>query len=115
VLILAVASTHFTHNGTENPYALYDLGAATATLTIQAAEEGMTTHTMAGFDQKSAREALEIPAEYALGTVIALGYQGDPEVLKEEQIHSLETSPRSRKSMKELIFSSWDKAAELSL
>lgn len=115
VLILAFASTHFTHNGTENPYALYDLGAATATLTIQAAEEGMTTHTMAGFDQKFAREALGIPAEYVLGTIIALGYQGDPEALKEEQIYSLETSPRNRKPMKEMVFSARDKAAGLSL
>jgi nitroreductase len=113
VLILAVASKNFTHNGKENPYALYDLGAATAALTLQAAEQGMTTHSMAGFDQQAARTALGIPEEFALGVVIALGYQGDPDVLEDERLLSLETSPRSRKPLEELVFSAWGSPAQL--
>lgn len=113
VLILTVANTRFTHNGTQNTYALYDVGAAAATLTLQAAELGMTTHTMAGFDQAAARQALQIPDEFTLCTVIALGYQGEPGSLEEAQLLALETSPRTRKPLNELVFSAWGQAAEL--
>jgi nitroreductase len=113
VLILAIAATHFAHNGIENPYALYDLGAAAAHLTLQAAEQGMTTHSMAGFDQKLARTTLEIPEDFALGTVIALGYQGDPQTLEQEQLRALETSPRSRKPLNDLVFAAWGSPAQL--
>jgi nitroreductase len=113
VLILTVASTRFAHNGKENGYALYDLGAASATLTLQASEQGMTTHTMAGFDPQAARKAFEIPAEFAIGTVIALGYQGEPESLQAEQLIALEITPRTRKPLNELVFSAWNEPADL--
>jgi nitroreductase len=107
VLILGVASTRFTHNGKVNSYALYDLGAAAAMLTLQAAEQGMTTHTLAGFDQEAVRNGLSIPEEFALGTVIALGYQGEPSALEHDKLIELETRPRTRKPLNELVFSAW--------
>ena len=113
VLILTLASNRFSHNGTENTYAHYDVGAAAAALTLQAAELGMTTHTMAGFDQAAACKALHIPDEFALCTVIALGYQGEPDSLEEERLRALETAPRTRKPLNELVFSSWGEAAKL--
>lgn len=113
VLILGIVSTRFTHNGSNNPYALYDLGAAAALLTLQAAEQGMTTHTMAGFDQDAARKAFGIPENFALGTVIALGYQGAPSALGLEKLIELETAPRTRKPLNELVFSAWDKPFDL--
>ncbi len=99
--------------GAASPYALYDLGAASAYLTLQAAELGMTTHQMAGFDHEAARQALGIPAEYALGTVIALGYQGEPAALGDATLIERETTARTRKPLHEIVFSEWDKAAEL--
>ena len=113
VLILTMAQTHFTHNGKENPCAMYDLGAATAALTLQATELGMTTRSMAGFDPQAARESLQIPEEFALATVISLGYQAEPEVLEEEQMRAQEASPRKRKPLNELVFTEWGKGAEL--
>ena len=113
VLILGVSSSKFSHNGTENTYALYDLGAAAAELTLQAAELGLTTHTMAGFDHDAARKAFDIPADYVLGAVIALGYQGDPAALGQEQLIALETSPRERKPLSGFVFSGWNEAAKL--
>jgi nitroreductase len=113
VLILGVASGKFSHNGTENGYALYDLGAAAAALTLQAAALGMTTHSMAGFDHEAARKEFAIPAEYALGAVIALGYQGEPAALGNEQLIALETSPRERKALSEIVLSAWGTPAKL--
>jgi nitroreductase len=113
VLILTVASTSFAHNGKDNGFALYDLGAASTILTLQASEQGMTTHTMAGFDRDVARQALGIPSAFALGTVIALGYQGEPESLEQEQLIALETAPRTRKPLSEVVFSAWGEPADL--
>ncbi|MDR3751652.1 MAG: nitroreductase family protein [Terracidiphilus sp.] len=113
VLILGAASTKFSHNGTANGSALYDLGAASSYLTLQAAELGLATHQMAGYDQAAARAAFGIPEDYALGAVIALGYQGEPADLGHEQMVALEVAPRERKPFKDFIFSAWDKAADL--
>jgi nitroreductase len=113
VLILGVASTKFTHNGTDNRYALYDLGAASSYLTLQAAALGFSSHQMAGYDQDAARQTLEIPEGYALGSVIALGYQGEPSALAHQELVALETAPRTRKPLTEFVLSSWGEPAGL--
>jgi nitroreductase len=113
VLILGVASTRFAHNGNPNAYALYDLGAAASAITLQAAALGLKTHSMAGFDQVAARQALEIPESYAIGAVIALGYQGEPSALAKEELIALETTPRTRKPLSEFVLSAWGEPAKL--
>lgn len=113
VLILGAAHTRFMKNGAEYAYASYDLGAASALLTLQAAALGLTTHQMAGYDHETARRELEIPAEYALGTVIALGYQADPAVLGDETLIERETSARTRKPLSEIVYKAWGEGAEL--
>jgi nitroreductase len=113
VLILGVAHTRFSKTGAENRYALFDLGAATSYLTLEAAELGMTTHQMAGYDHEAARQALGIPAEYELGTVIALGYQGEPAALGNATLIERETTARTRKPLDEIVFSEWGVTAGL--
>lgn len=113
VLILSVARTRFSHNETENPYATYDLGAADAYLTLQAAALGLVTHQMAGFDHEAARQTFGIPTEFAMGAAIALGYQGEPEALGNTTLIERETEPRSRKPLGELVFSAWGEAISL--
>jgi len=113
VMILCVATTKFVHNGTMNRFALHDLGAASATLCLQANALGLKTHSMAGYDQDAARSAFEIPEDYALGAVIALGYQGEPSALENEKLFAQETAPRSRKPLSEFVLSAWGEAAGL--
>jgi nitroreductase len=113
VLILGASSTRFAHNGAANRNALYDLGAASSYLTLQAAALGLATHQMAGFDQDAARQAFEIPEDYAIGAVIALGYQGEPAALANEQLLAQETTPRQRKPLKDFVFSLWGSPADL--
>ncbi len=111
VLILGVARA--VKDGKTNPYALYDLGAATALLALQAAVLGLNAHQMAGYDHDAARRVLGIPEEYALGTVIALGYQDHPETLQHDQLIAREIAPRERKPLKDFVYSSWGVPAEL--
>jgi nitroreductase len=108
-----VAHTRFRKNGAENRFALYDLGAASSYLTLQAAALGLTTHQMAGYNQEAARKALGIPEEYALGSVIALGYQGEPSALGDATLIERETTARTRKPLDEIVYSTWDKTAEI--
>ena len=112
VLILGVAKTRFSHNDSPNNYAIHDLGAADGFITLQAASMGIATHQMAGFDQAKAREAFAIPEIYAIGSVMALGYQGDPSTLG-EQYQAQEQAPRSRKPLSEIVLSAWDHPADL--
>lgn len=113
VLILGVAKTKFSHNDTPNRVAFYDLGAAASYLTLEAAALGLATHQMAGFDPDIARKAFGVPEEYTFGAVIALGYQDEPEKLPNEQFKSQETAPRTRKPLKEFVFSAWEKPADI--
>lgn len=113
VLILGTARTRFSHNDTPNRVALYDLGAASSYLTLQAAAIGIATHQMAGFDPDAARKALGIPEVYDIGAVIALGYQGEPAALPNDQLLAQEISPRQRKALSDFVFSSWDTPADL--
>jgi nitroreductase len=113
VLMLGAASTKFSHNGVDNRNALYDLGAAAQLLTLQAAALGLTSHQMAGYDQAAARQLLEIPESYALGAVIALGYQGESSALSQQELLALEIAPRTRKPLSEFVLSAWGSPAKL--
>jgi nitroreductase len=112
VLILGAASKTFSRNGNPNGYALHDLGQAAVTLCYQAIALGIFTHQMAGYDRDLARRLLAIPGDFELGSVLALGYQGDPEALP-EGMQKTEIAPRTRKPLDSFVFSAWDQPAPL--
>lgn len=113
ILMLGVTLTKFSHNGAPNRVAVYDLGAAASYMTLQAAELGVSTHQMAGFDADKARELLGIPAEYAIGAAIAMGYQDEPAKLDDAQLIERETGARERKLLREFVLESWGKPMDL--
>lgn len=113
VLILGVAQSTFSRNDMPNQYAVYDLGAASAYLVLQAAALGLTTHQMAGFDRDKARTLLGIPEGFEFGAVIALGYQDHPETLGNEELIRRETTPRERKSLHEFVYAKWGEKLKL--
>lgn len=79
-------------------YALFDLGQAAMAFQLQAVEEGLFVHPIAGFDQAAAKRALGIPDSLILETLIILGHPGDPGSLSEKH-QAAERSPRARKPM----------------
>jgi len=107
VLFLSVTDTMFPAKGDkparDNPTAKHDLGLALANLLLQATDLGLHAHPMAGFDREGAREAFGIPAPYEPVTVTAVGYLADPSTLPED-LRARETAPRSRKSLREIVF-----------
>lgn len=113
VLILGGATTKFSHNGSPNPVALYDVGAAATALSLQAAALGLHTHQMAGFDRDAAKKVFNTPDDFIFGAAIALGYQGEPEALGNPQMVSQETAPRQRRPLSDFVLSGWGEPAKL--
>lgn len=113
VLMLGAAKKNFARDHAPNPYAFYDLGAATVLITLQAVALGLITHQMAGFNHEAARASLAIPEDYALGSVMALGYQDEPSALPSEKLIASETAPRTRKPLSEIALSAWDEPLNL--
>lgn len=112
VLILSLARKTFSQNNNPNYHALYDTGAATANLSLAATALGLHTHSMAGFDQEKARKLFDVPDEYHIGAVTAVGYFGDADQLS-SQLKERELAPRARKPLAEFVFSEIDKPASL--
>jgi nitroreductase len=113
VLLLGTAKKTFTKGGNPNEYAMHDLGAADATICYQATALGLHSHQMAGFDHDLARQLFNIPDDYHLGSVNAIGYLGDPAALKVEYQRNLEEVPRTRKPLNEIAYSEWDHPLDL--
>ncbi len=84
------------------PSHAFDAGAAWAFLSLQAIKMGLMTHPMTGFDFEKARKLLEIPEEYNIQALVAIGYQGEKEDLP-EHLQQRE-QPNSRRPIKESIF-----------
>ena len=101
VLILGVALAK-NEKGNPNHYALYDLGQAAGAIAVQSASMGLATHQMGGFDHAAARLAFGLTPDHATGSVIALGYQAEPDALLHEQLIEREVAPRTRKALSEI-------------
>ena len=112
VLILSVAKKTFTKNGNPNGYALHDVGAASATMSLQATALGLHTHGMGGVDKEKARKLFAIPEDFEVGAAWALGYLGDPDALP-ESYQAMEKAARTRNPLNEFVFAEWEKPAEL--
>jgi nitroreductase len=108
VLFATFAKKTFSRNNTPNGVAQHDVGAASANLSLQATALGLHTHGMAGFDKLALQTALAVPADFDPVACWALGYLGDPEGLP-EHYKKMESQPRARKKLDEIVFSSWDK------
>ncbi|HWY12228.1 MAG TPA: nitroreductase family protein [Bacteroidia bacterium] len=100
-VLMAILVRTKLENGKENKAAKHDVGAANATLALQATSMGISCHPMIGFDPAKTIETLAInAAEIEPLVFVALGYQDVPEKL-EEPFRSRETEPRSRKGLTE--------------
>ncbi len=106
VLFASFAKRTFTHNNQLNFVAPHDVGAASATLAIQATALGLYVHGMAGYDAAALRAAFEVPEDFDPAACWALGYRGDPAALP-EHFAKMEQAPRQRKSINEVVFNRW--------
>jgi nitroreductase len=101
LLVVVLAHKVFARNGKPNPVYLFDAGAAFENLALQGAAMGLVVHGMAGFDFDKARATLNVPDDFAVAAMIAIGRSGDvndlPEPLRERE------EPSGRKPVAEII------------
>jgi nitroreductase len=101
VLVVILANKNFDHNGKPSPTHSFDAGAAFENLALQACCKGYAAHGMQGFDYDKARTALEVPPEFAVEAMIAIGKPGPkenlPANLQEREF------PNSRRPLSESI------------
>ena len=83
-LILVISNSKFDHNGKDCPTHSFDAGSAWQNLALQAWIKGYITHGMQGFDYARAQKDLEVPADFKVAAMIAVGKQGPVETLPKE-------------------------------
>ena len=103
VLVVIVVQTTFEQTGGTNALALYDVGQAVATMSLQATAQGLGLRQMEGFDRARAHTELAIPQCFELPAIIAIGYVGDPDTLPHEPHREAERQPRRRKKVQEFV------------
>jgi nitroreductase len=104
LLVVSMAKKTFSINERPNPSAQYDLGGANAFLSLQATAMGLNVHQMGGYDHEALRHNLNIPDEFELGVVMAIGFPGDPENLP-EALRQRERAPRNRRPQSAFVAS----------
>lgn len=87
----------------EMPYAEYGLGLAVENLVLQAVDEGLAAHQMAGFDKDVVRESFGVPEWASPVIAVAVGAPGSLELLPEDK-RDRERAPRQRIELAELAF-----------
>jgi nitroreductase len=102
VLTLALAKHCFEHNGKLNKAALYDIGAASASITYEATARGLSVHQMIGIDPEKAREVFNLEDSLEPFTALAIGYHGGESAVDENYLKR-DQRKRERKSLDEIV------------
>jgi len=102
VLVVIISRRNFEFNNKPSRTHSFDTGSAWMSLALQASMLGLVTHGMEGFDYDKARKDLNIPDDFNVEAMLAIGYQGDindlPKELQEKEI------PSDRKPLNEIVF-----------
>ncbi|MEE3719400.1 nitroreductase family protein [Tumidithrix elongata RA019] len=113
VLVLSVASLKFTLDRENNRAAIHDLGLANGNFAVEATARGLCVHQMIGILPDRAREIFEIPQDFEALTAIAIGYQGDPNLLP-DTLKERDLALRQRKPVEQFVFSGkWGNSSPL--
>lgn len=100
---LVVMASHnlYELNQKPAPTHSYDTGAAWMSIALEGSARGYVVHGMSGFDYEKARQVLNIPKDYTVEAMAAIGKRAPKEVLPPE-IQAKEF-PSPRKELAEII------------
>ena len=100
-LVVVISHKNFEHNEKPSRTHSFDAGAAWENLALEATLRGLVTHGMEGFDYDKARKLLQIPDNYDVLAMVAIGKRGKKEDLPKE-LQERE-APSQRKKLKEIV------------
>src|SRR5687767_157842 len=101
VLVVVISRKNFEFNEKPAITHQFDAGAAWENLALEATSRGLVTHGMQGFDYNQARKELDVPENFDVMAMIAIGKLGKKENLpldlKEREY------PSDRKPLEEIV------------
>lgn len=102
VLLVGMSKRTFSRNGRENGMAAHDLGIALGGLLAEATSRNLATHPMGGFRGEDLRKAFDVPDDFTLHWVLAIGHydptRPDPDLAEKDR------RPRRRRPLEETFF-----------
>lgn len=101
LLVVVISNKNFEYNGKFSITHQYDVGAAWENLALEATTRGLVAHGMQGFDYEKTRENLEIPEDFDVMAMIAIGKRGPKENLP-PNLQEKE-NPTDRKPLNEIV------------
>jgi nitroreductase len=101
VLAVIVSKTTFDHNDEPAPVHSFDTGAAWENLALEGARRDLAVHGMAGFDYERAHDELDVPDDFAVEAMFAVGERAPAETLPEELQDG--EFPSDRKDLDEIV------------
>lgn len=102
VLLAIISKKTRNEKGDANHFHAFDTGTAWGYLTLEASRQGLIVHGMGGFNKEKAKEVLNIPEEYEVQAVAAIGYH-DPNTELSEKNKQREF-PSDRNRVKDFTF-----------
>ncbi len=102
-LIVIFSKNNFELNNKPSRTHLFDTGAAWMSLALQGFKMGLVVHAMEGFDYQKARTELQIPEDYTIACMVAVGYPGSKEALSDE-LQEKERTKSDRKKVEEFVY-----------
>ena len=100
-LVVIISRKNFEHNNKPSITHTFDTGSAWENMALEASSRGLAIHGMEGFDYDKAKEDLEIPDDFEVCAMAAIGKKGKIEDLPEEM--QQREQPRDRKPLKEIV------------
>ena len=90
-------------SGQPRAQSLYDLGIASALMTLEANHRGLAVHQVGGFEKVKLHNDFNLPEEIQPISILVIGKQVGVEAISNEDLAKRERSSRSRKSLSEII------------
>jgi len=90
-------------DGSDRPGSLYDLGIASAFMTMEANHRNFAVHQVGGFEKARLKNAFNLDPAIEPVAILVIGKQAPADSLSDETLKTRETSSRARKALSELI------------
>jgi nitroreductase len=101
VVVVLISKTTSDQNGSFMRTHSFDTGSAWENLALQGSINGLVVHGMQGLDYEKATSELNVPDEYKVEMMFAIGKPGSTENLP-EKLQEIE-KPSGRKNIKEIV------------
>lgn len=90
-------------DGSDRPASMYDVGIASAFMTMEANHRGLAIHQVGGFDKEALKTTFNLDSAIEPIAILVIGKQAPAELLSDETLKTRETASRTRKALAELI------------